>query len=57
MSDRILLFAAKPGRLYKTFLVPEELRAIRPFDVRSKEAYSVLFQEIWKELESLENHE
>lgn len=57
MSDRILLFAAKPGRLHKTFHVPDELREIRPFEVRSKEAYSVLFQEIWKELESLENHE
>ncbi|MBS4173893.1 ABC transporter ATP-binding protein [Bacillus sp. FJAT-49736] len=54
MSDRILLFAAKPGRLYKTFNVPDELRVIRPFEARSKEAYSVLFQEIWKELESLE---
>lgn len=55
MSDRILLFNAKPGRLHKVFSVPEELRNLRPFDVRSKEAYSILFQEIWKELESLEN--
>jgi NitT/TauT family transport system ATP-binding protein len=57
MSDRILLFATKPGRLYKTFVVPDELREIRPFEVRSKDAYSVLFQEIWKELESLEYQE
>ncbi|MEB6551052.1 ABC transporter ATP-binding protein [Heyndrickxia sporothermodurans] len=55
MSDRILLFNAKPGRLHKVFSVPEELRNLRPFDVRSKEAYSILFQKIWKELESLEN--
>lgn len=54
MSDRILLFAAKPGRLHKIFKVPEELRTIRPFNVRSKEAYSLLFQKVWKELESLE---
>ncbi|GIN88187.1 putative ABC transporter ATP-binding protein YtlC [Heyndrickxia sporothermodurans] len=54
MSDRILLFAAKPGRLHKIFKVPEELRTIRPFDVRSKETYSILFQKVWKELESLE---
>ncbi|MGE8206248.1 ABC transporter ATP-binding protein [Heyndrickxia sp. NPDC080065] len=57
MSDRILLFAAKPGRLHKIFIVPEELRSTRPFNVRSKEVYSILFQEIWKELESLETRE
>ncbi|MCM3237351.1 ABC transporter ATP-binding protein [Heyndrickxia oleronia] len=57
MSDRIMLFAAKPGRLHKIFTVPEQLRELRPFDVRSKEEYSTLFQEIWKELESLENGE
>lgn len=56
MSDRILLFAAKPGRLHKIFTVPEELRSLSPLHVRSKEAYSGLFQEIWKELESLENN-
>ncbi|GER66500.1 putative ABC transporter ATP-binding protein YtlC [Weizmannia acidilactici] len=55
MSDRILLFAAKPGRLHKIFEVPEDLRRIRPFEARSKESYSILFNEIWKELESLEN--
>ena len=54
MSDRILLFAAKPGRLHKIFRVPDELRSIKPFQVRSKPSYSVLFNEIWKELESLE---
>ncbi|MBS4208589.1 ABC transporter ATP-binding protein [Bacillus sp. FJAT-50079] len=54
MSDRILLFSAKPGRLYRIFDVPEELRILKPFDVRSKQAYHDLFQIIWKELESLE---
>jgi NitT/TauT family transport system ATP-binding protein len=55
MSDRILLLAAKPGRLHKVFEVPEKLRMVRPFEARSKESYTVLFNEIWKELESLEN--
>ncbi|MEK3887672.1 ABC transporter ATP-binding protein [Bacillus sp. FSL K6-3431] len=54
MSDRILLFSSKPGRLYKIFTMPDELRLLKPFDVRSKEAYNHLFQTIWKELESLE---
>ena len=57
MSDRILLFAAKPGRLYKTFVVPESLKKLTPFNVRSKDEYSELFQTIWKELESLEEKE
>lgn len=54
MSDRILLFSANPGRLYRIFEVPEELKSLKPFDVRSQNAYNNLFQTIWKELESLE---
>ena len=55
MSDRILLLASKPGRLYKIFDVPTELRRLRPFEARSQKIYSELFNDIWKELESLEN--
>jgi NitT/TauT family transport system ATP-binding protein len=54
MSDRIYLFSAKPGRIYKTFEVPDELRELTPFHARNHPHYSVLFQTIWKELESLE---
>ncbi len=57
MSDKVLLFASNPGRLYKIFDVPEELRNLRPFEVRSKDAYSDLFRMIWKELETLEENE
>ena len=56
MSDRVLLFASDPGRLYKVFDVPEELRNLSPFEVRSKDAYSDLFRIIWKELETLEEN-
>ncbi len=55
MSDRIFLLAANPGRMARTFLVPQELRELEPFDARQHPAYSVLFQSIWKELDSLEN--
>ncbi|MBS4200095.1 ABC transporter ATP-binding protein [Bacillus sp. FJAT-49732] len=54
MSDRIVLFSAKPGRIHRIFDVPEELRHVTPFEVRGKEAYNDIFQTIWKELESLE---
>ncbi|SOB92162.1 NitT/TauT family transport system ATP-binding protein [Ureibacillus xyleni] len=54
MSDRIFLFSPRPGRLYKTFEVPEEIRNLTPFEARGHSSYSSLFQLIWKELESLE---
>lgn len=54
MSDRIFLFSPRPGRLYRTFEVPDELRVLTPFEARGHSSYSSLFQLIWKELESLE---
>ncbi len=55
MSDRIFLFSTNPGELHKVFDVPNELRILTPFQVRSHEAYSTLFQNIWKELNEIEN--
>ncbi|MGF6948032.1 NitT/TauT family transport system ATP-binding protein [Neobacillus sp. B4I6] len=54
MSDRVFLLSPSPGRIYKTFTMPEELRNISPFEARNHEAYSSIFQTIWRELESLE---
>ena len=54
MSDRVFLLSPSPGRIYKTFTMPEELRDISPFEARNHEAFSSIFQTIWKELESLE---
>ncbi|MFJ7755469.1 ABC transporter ATP-binding protein [Peribacillus muralis] len=54
MSDRIHLFSPNPGRVHKTFEVPDELRGLMPFHARNHPQYSILFQTIWKELESLE---
>jgi NitT/TauT family transport system ATP-binding protein len=54
MSDRIFLFSPRPGRLHKTFSIPQELRELSPFDARNHPLYTELFQMIWKELESLE---
>lgn len=53
MSDRILLFSARPGKLHQIFEVPKELLQLTPFEVRSHPLYSELFQTIWKELEQL----
>lgn len=57
MSDRIFLFSARPGRLYKIFEVPEEIRVLTPFEARTHSSYSSLFQIVWKELESLEHQQ
>ncbi|MFE8698175.1 ABC transporter ATP-binding protein [Cytobacillus sp. FJAT-53684] len=54
MSDRIFLFSSSPGKLHKTFVIPEELRDATPFNARNHEAFSSIFQTVWKELESLE---
>lgn len=57
MSDRIFLFSPRPGRLHKTFMIPEELRNLSPFMARNHPIYNDLFQMIWKELESVEPEE
>ncbi|MBV7507287.1 ABC transporter ATP-binding protein [Bacillus sp. sid0103] len=54
MSDRVFLLSPSPGRIYKTFTMPDELRKLSPFEARNHEAFSSIFQTIWKELESLE---
>lgn len=54
MSDRIFLLSPRPGRIYKTFLMPQELRKLSPFLARNHDSFQDLFQMIWKELKSLE---
>lgn len=54
MSDRVFLFSPSPGKLHKVFQIPEELKVLTPFEARNHEAYTRLFQKIWKELDSLE---
>ncbi|WP_059171477.1 ABC transporter ATP-binding protein [Bacillus sp. FJAT-27445] len=54
MSDRVYLFSSSPGRIHRTFVIPDEIRKLTPFESRNHECYSKIFKEIWKELESLE---
>lgn len=54
MSDRIFLLSPRPGRLAKTFIVPEELRNTLPFEARQHPKFSEIFQKIWKELNKFE---
>src|SRR5699024_12761101 len=50
MSDRIYLMESSPGKIAKTFEVPEELRKEAPFFVRRHPKYQAVFDEIWKHL-------
>lgn len=54
MSDRIFVFSSKPGKISRTYVVPKELRELKPFDARQHPSFSLLFQQIWKELDQLE---
>ena len=54
MSDRIYLLSRNPGTVYKTFIVPDEIKKQLPFHARNTESFNELFQGIWKEMEKLE---
>jgi NitT/TauT family transport system ATP-binding protein len=55
MSDKIFIMDANPGTIAKTFEVPIELRNETPFFVRRHPKYQILFDKIWKELDTEEN--
>ncbi|TMW71910.1 ABC transporter ATP-binding protein [Alteribacter natronophilus] len=52
MSDRIVMLSPRPASVHRIFRVPDELKGLLPFEARNHPAFSGLFQEIWKELES-----
>ncbi|WP_458412153.1 ABC transporter ATP-binding protein [Schinkia sp. CFF1] len=57
MSDRIFLLKANPGEIAQSFVVPEELKELTPFQARQHSTFSELFQNIWEELNNLETRE
>ncbi|ADU31569.1 ABC transporter ATP-binding protein [Evansella cellulosilytica] len=54
MSDRVILIGHSPGQIKNVFKIPNQLSTKLPFDVRNHSLYNEWFQEVWKELESLE---
>lgn len=54
MSDRILLMERSPGRIGKTFTIPDALRKETPFLVRRHEAYQAIFDKIWHHIQEAE---
>lgn len=55
MSDKVFIFSARPGTIVKSFIIPQEIRELTPFDARNAPAFQPLFQEIWKELDTDED--
>lgn len=53
MSDRVILLNRNPGRIHRTFHVPEHIRNINPFFARKEPGFNELFHEIWSEMESI----
>lgn len=54
VSDRVIVLAAKPGRIRRTYQVPDNIRKAQPFYAREEAGFNDLFHEIWRDLESLE---
>lgn len=56
MSDEIYVLKANPGGIAKKFIVPSTLRNLSPFEARQHASFNDLFQEVWKELNTLEHN-
>lgn len=47
MSDRIIVLAPNPGRILTEIVVPETIRAEKPFYAREQEGFQALFRQLW----------
>lgn len=57
MSDRIIILDRQPGRVYKIYEMPLELRNEKPFLCRRHPKYQAIFDEIWNTMNEIENSE
>lgn len=54
VSDRVIVLAARPGRIRKTYVIPDNIAKSQPFYAREEAGFNDLFHEIWRDLETLE---
>ena len=54
MSDRIFLLDSRPSKIKRIIEVPEEIRRLSPLEARKHPQFSLLLEEIWKELSDSE---
>ncbi|MBY6035100.1 ABC transporter ATP-binding protein [Fictibacillus nanhaiensis] len=57
MSDHVILLSSNPGRIFRTFKIPESIRNLLPFEARQHPDFSSTFQKIWEELEHIEQND
>lgn len=57
VSDRVIVLAAKPGKIRRIYEIPEKIRGAQPFYAREEEGFSELFHEIWSDLEDSQRKE
>lgn len=54
VSDRVIVLAAKPGRIRTNYVIPDNIRHAQPFYAREEQGFNELFHEIWSDLEMQE---
>lgn len=52
VSDRVIVLGSRPGKIRKSFDVPEHIRSARPLIAREQTGFNELFHDIWREMES-----
>lgn len=57
VSDKVIVLDKNPGRIRKTFMIPEQIRKAQPFYAREVDGFNDLFNEIWRELEATSGKE
>jgi NitT/TauT family transport system ATP-binding protein len=57
MSDSVILLSSNPGRIFRTFKITESLKNLLPFEARQHPDFSATFQQIWEELEQIEQND
>ncbi|MNW41729.1 Taurine import ATP-binding protein TauB [compost metagenome] len=54
VSDRVIVLAAKPGKVRTIYDIPDNIRLAQPFYAREESEFNELFHEIWRDLETLD---
>jgi NitT/TauT family transport system ATP-binding protein len=57
MSDTVILLSSNPGRIFRTFTIPAKLKNLLPFEARQHPDFGAMFQQIWEELEHIEQND
>jgi NitT/TauT family transport system ATP-binding protein len=54
MSDRIVVLEPHPGQIRTELTIPEDIRALLPFQAREQSSFQPLFRQIWHEFELMQ---